>query len=153
MGNSRYKTARLKNQINMNKEAFLRGFMDQVWNNQAYDKVEKYIHKEYKIHLDTEDKWEGQTLSHAAFKKRLKFSFDSFPDMNFEITSAITEEKHVAITWVLTGTNLGMIGGLQPTGKTIKTKGLTIYHFKENLINGHTQVFDRGSVMKQLGFV
>ena len=31
-------------------------------------------------------------------------------DMNFEITSAIPEENHVAITWILTGTNLGMIG-------------------------------------------
>ena len=37
--------------------------------------------------------------------------------------------------------------------KSINTKGLTIYHFKDNLINGHTQVFDRITVMKQLGFM
>jgi len=53
----------------------------------------------------------------------------------------------------LTGTNLGMIGEITSTNKTIKTKGFTIYHFKDNLINGHSQVFDRQTVMRQLGFI
>ena len=137
----------------MNKEAFLREFMEEIWNKKRFDKVERYIHKEYSIHLDTADPWEGKTLSHSEFKERLKFSFDSFPDMNFEITSAISEENHVAISWILTGTNLGMIGDYPPTSKSIKTKGFTIYYFKNNLISGHTQVFDRVTVMKQLGFI
>lgn len=136
----------------MNKENFLREFMNVVWNHQAFDKVEKYVHSEYTIHLDTSDPWEGKTLTHSEFKERLKYSFDSFPDMNFEITSAISEENHVAITWNLTGTNLGMIGEYPPRNKKIATKGLTIYHFKDDLINGHTQVFDRLTVMKQLGY-
>ncbi len=137
----------------MNKEAFLREFMQEIWNKQAFDKVEHFVHKAYTIHLDTTDPWEGKTLTHSEFKERLKFSFDSFPDMHFEITSAIPEENHVAINWILTGTNLGSIGGYPPTGKSIKATGMTIYHFKENLISGHTQVFDRVSVMKQLGFM
>jgi len=137
----------------MIKESFLRDFMNEIWNKQNFDKVEQYVHKEYTIHLDTTDPWEGKTLTRSEFKERLSFSFNSFPDMNFEITSAIPEENHVAITWILTGTNLGMIGGYPPTKKTINTKGITIYHFKDNLINGHTQVFDRITVMKQLGFI
>ena len=137
----------------MNKEIFLREFMDEVWNKQGFDKVEKYVHNEYTIHLDTTDPWEGKTLSHSEFKKRLKYSFDSFPDMNFEITSAIEEENHVAVTWILTGTNLGMIGAFPATNKKIETRGITIYHFKDDLINGHTQVFDRKTVAKQLGFI
>lgn len=137
----------------MNKEIFLRDFMNDVWNKQGFDKVEKYVHDGYTIYLDTADPWEGKTLSHEEFKKRLKFSFNSFPDMNFEITSAIEEENHVAITWILTGTNLGMIGELPPTNKRIEAKGITIYHFKDNLISGHTQIFDRKIVAKQLGFI
>ncbi len=137
----------------MNREFLLREFMDEIWNKQSFDKVEQYVHKEYTIHLDANDPWEGKTLNHAKFKERLKFSFNSFPDMNFEITSVISEENHVAITWILTGTNLGMIGGNPPTKKSINTKGMTIYYFKNNLINGHTQVFDRITAMKQLGFI
>lgn len=136
----------------MNKEAFLRKFMTEVWNQQAFDKVEKYVHPNYNVHLDTADPWEGKALDHKEFVKRLRFSFDSFPDMHFDITSAIEEENHVAISWVLTGTNLGLIAGYPPTRKAINTKGFTIYHFTDGLISGHTQVFDRTTVMKQLGF-
>ena len=136
----------------MNKESILRSFMQEVWNNQRKDLIEKFVAKEYVIHLDTGDHWEGKTLDHKEFIKRLDFSFDSFPDMNFEIISAIEEESHVAISWILTGTNLGMIENFPPTNKKINTKGMTIYHFQGNLISGHTQVFDRLTVMKQLGF-
>ena len=137
----------------MDKELFLREFMKEIWNKKNYDKVEQYVHEAYTVHLDTGDPWDGKTLTHSEFRKRLSFSFNSFPDMNFEITSAIPEENHVAITWILTGTNLGMIGEYAPTKKAIDTTGITIYHFKDNLISGHTQVFDRTTVMKQLGFI
>lgn len=136
----------------MSKETLLRNFMEEVWNGQGFDRVGHFVHPEYTIHLDTADPWEGQTLDHAEFQKRLRFSFDSFPDMHFEITSAIEDEGHVAITWILTGTNTGKIGDFPPTGKSIRTNGMTIYHFREGLISGHTQVFDRQTVMRQLGF-
>jgi len=137
----------------MNKAAFLQEFMNEIWNKKNFDKVQQYVHPAYTVHLDTADPWEGKTLSHAEFKKRLNFSFNSFPDMNFEVTSAISDENHVAVTWILTGTNLGNIGEYPATNKSINTNGFTIYHFKDDLINGHTQVFDRITVMKQLGFI
>jgi len=127
--------------------------MDEVWNKQGFDKVEKYVHSQYAIYLDPGDQWEGKTLNHHEFKERLRFSFDSFPDMKFEITSAIEDENHVAITWILTGTNFGPIGAYPAKKKSINTNGMTIYHFKDNLISGHMQVFDRFTVMKQLGFM
>ena len=137
----------------MNKEQILRGFINEVWNKQEFDKVGKYIHSEYTVHLDTADPWEGKTISHPEFKNRLKYSFDSFPDMHFEITSAIEDENHVAATWILTGTNLGMIGEFHATNKKIETPGITIYHFTDDLISGHTQVFDRKTVARQLVFI
>ncbi|CAM1342289.1 ester cyclase [Tenacibaculum aestuarii] len=138
----------------MNKESFLREFMEEVWNKKNFQKINQYIHNEYTIHLDQDDPWEGKTLSHSEFKNRMIIgSFQPFPDMRFEITSAIEEENCVAVTWVLTGTNLGKIGEHPPTKKAINTKGITIYHFKNNLISGHTQVFDKKTVMKQLGFL
>ncbi len=137
----------------MSKEKVLRDFINQVWNNQKKDLVEKYVSDEYTVHLDTGDNWEGKVLSHQEYKERLDFSFNSFPDMHFEITSAIEEENHVAITWILTGTNLGKINDFPPTNNTIRTRGMTIYYFTNNLVSGHSQVFDRRTVMEQLGFL
>ncbi len=137
----------------MTKEKILRDFMEKIWNQQQKELVDKFVDESYHIYLDTGDNWEGKVLNHEEFKERLDFSFRSFPDINFEITSAIEEENHVAINWILTGTNLGKIGELPPTMKKIKTNGITIYHFNGNLISGHTQVFDRNLVTKQLGFL
>ena len=137
----------------MDRISFLEAFMEEIWNNKNKDVVEKYVHAEYKIHLDAGDPWEGKILSHEEFKKRLAFSFNSFPDIHFNIQSVIADGDHVAITWVMTGTNLGSIGDLPPTNKFIETNGMTIYHFKEDKINGHTQVFDRNTVFKQLGYI
>lgn len=138
----------------MDKASFLREFMDEVWNKKNLEKIEHYLHPEYKIHLDPGDSWEGKTLTHSEFRERMEQgSFVPFPDMNFEITSTIEEENYVAATWILTGTNLGQIGGYPPTKRSINTRGMTIYHFKDGLINGHTQIFDRTTVMQQLGFM
>ncbi|MGO3708200.1 MAG: ester cyclase [Mesonia hippocampi] len=138
----------------MNKKALLKEFIEEIWNKKHFYKIEQYIHDKYTIYLDPGDPWEGKTLSLSEFKNRMELgSFKSFPDMKFEITTAIEEEDHVAITWVLTGTNLGPINIHPPTKKHIKTKGITIYHFKNNLISGHTQIFDRKLVIEQLGFI
>ena len=37
----------------MNKESFLREFIDEKWNNLRFGKVEQYVHSAYTIHLDT----------------------------------------------------------------------------------------------------
>lgn len=137
----------------MNNEAILRNFLQKVWNEKDMNSVDQFVHTSYLIHIDTGDPWEGKTLDLEDFKVRLKYSFDSFPDINFDIQSAISDGNYVAITWIMTGTNLGRIGGLAPTGKTICTKGATIYHFVNGKVCGHSQVFDRTTVMKQLGLI
>ena len=137
----------------MNNENILRDFMQKIWNEKDLNIVDKFVHTSYTIHTDTGDPWEGKTLDLEEFKVRLHYSFDSFPDINFDIESAISDGNYVAITWIMTGTNLGKIGGFPPTGKSIKTKGVTIYHFEKGKVCGHSQVFDRTTVMKQLGFM
>ena len=136
----------------MSKTDFLKSFMEEIWNQKKLDHIADYVHPNYKIHIDTGDPWEGKLLSHELFLQRLHHSFVPFPDIHFEILSAIEEQYHVAITWQMTGTNLGAIGTLPATGKSIKTPGMTIYHFEDGLIAGHSQVFNRGLVQQQLGF-
>jgi len=136
----------------MDKESFLKEFIKRVWNEQDFNSVEIFVSPKYTVHLDTGDPWEGKTLNHAEFRERLKYSFSSFPDIHFDIQTMVSDGDYVAITWVMTGTNLGKIEKYPPTGKSIKTTGMTIYHFTDGKISGHTQVFDRTTVIRQLGF-
>jgi predicted ester cyclase len=137
----------------IDKVAFIKDFIQKIWNEKQTQFIEKYIDSAYTIHTDKGDPWEGKTLSHADFLKRLDNSFVPFPDIHFDIQSTVTDGDHVAIIWIMTGTNSGSIASFPPTNKTIQTFGATIYYFKDNLISGHSQVFDQVTVMKQLGFM
>lgn len=137
----------------MDNEEILRAFMQKVWNEKNVDCISQYVASEYTVYRDNADPWEGKTLNHDDFKARLNYSFNSFPDINFDIKMAISDGDFVAITWVMTGTNTGSIGGYPPTNKKIQANGITIYHFNDGKVCGHTQVYDRTTIMKQLGFL
>ena len=137
----------------MKKEILIREFIQKVWNERNFDSITDYVASAYDIEKDPSDPWEGRTLNLEEFAMRLDYTFDSFPDIHFEIQTAISDGDHVAITWIMTGTNNGKMGHFLPTGKSINTTGETIYHFKNGKVSGHSQVFDRTTVMKQLGFI
>jgi steroid delta-isomerase-like uncharacterized protein len=137
----------------MNNETILRAFIDEIWNKKDTSRITYFVDEVYTIHLDAGDPWEGKTLNLREYEVRLQNSFIPFPDINFDIQTAVADGNAVAITWIMTGTNLGNMGTIPATGKAIKTFGATIYHFKNGKVCGHTQVFDRTTVMKQLGFL
>ena len=136
----------------MKKEILIREFIQKVWNEKNFDRITKYITPDYKIYSDLSDPWDGRTLNYVDYAMRLDYYFDSFPDVNFEIKTAIREGASVAIIWVKTGINNGKHGAFPPTGKSIRTIGSTIFHFNKGKICGHTQVFDRVTVIKQLDY-
>lgn len=137
----------------MDNTHLLREFMQRVWNEKNTDAVQDYLAEAYTVYVDNADPWEGKTLNRAEFITRLRNTFDPFPDVHFHIKTAIADGDRVAITWVMTGTHLGPIGGYPATGKQIEADGMTIYHFQNGKICGHMQVFDRTAVMRQLGFI
>ena len=137
----------------MTNEIILRDFMQKVWNEKDVNGIAAFVDPAYTIHIDTGDPWEGQTLNHLVFESRLNYSFNSFPDIHFAIQQAVSDGDYVAITWIMTGTNLGSIGDFPPTKRAINCLGTTIYQFRNGKVCGHSQVFDRTTVMRQLGFL
>jgi len=137
----------------MTNESILRRFLDRVWNNKDVSELEDFITSNYTIYLDPSDEWEGKTLNYQQFIRRLDDSFIPFPDIHFHILTAVSDSNYVAVTWEMTATNSGPIGDIPPTGKSIKTQGITIYYFKDGRISGHSQIFNRELVAQQLGFI
>ncbi len=137
----------------MTNEILVREFMQRIWNEKNLKDIPKYLASEYTIYLDNADPWEGKTLQHDEFATRLQHTFDPFPDVHFDIKTAVSDGNVVAITWIMTGTNTGKIGEWPATNKKIEAEGMTFYHIKDGKIAGHTQAYDRTSIMKQLGFI
>jgi len=134
-------------------ELTLRALFDRVWNSNDLDAIDELIADSYTVYSDPGDPWDGQTLTREGFRERVVISRSPFPDLTFEVGIMVPGEDHVAVSWVMRGTNTGPIGEVPPTGKAIEAKGLTIYHFQGGLISGHTQVSDRLAVMMQLGLL
>ncbi|MBK8698517.1 MAG: ester cyclase [Saprospiraceae bacterium] len=137
----------------IDNETTLREFMQEIWNEKNVENISLYLADEYVIFIDNADPWEGKTLSRKDFVTRLNYTFDSFPDIHFEIKTAVSDADLVAITWVMTGTNTGKIAGFPATNRKIAANGVTFYHFSDGKICGHTQVYDRTTIIRQLGFI
>ena len=56
----------------MNKNLFLGGFREIVWNKKQLDKIVKYAFKVNTIHLDPANPWEEKVWSHSAFVYRME---------------------------------------------------------------------------------
>ena len=101
----------------MKNEVILKRFIQKVWNEKDFDSITKFIASKYTVYCDSSDPWEGKALNYEEFAMRLDYSFDSFPDINFEIQSTISDGDNVAITWIMTGINNGRNGAFPPTNK------------------------------------
>ncbi len=83
--------------------------------------------------------------------------FAGFPEMDYEVTRTIAAEEVVVTQWTFTGTNTGPLGPpafgqrMEPTGRTIRFRGVTIYDVSDGLIQRETTYMDLATLMVELG--
>ena len=135
-----------------NLKSILRTFMEQVWNNGNFSRIEEFVATRYEIKNDPGDPWDGQTLTITTFKERVLYSRNAFPDLHFEIQEMIEEKETVAVSWLMSGTHKGDLPQLPATGKSFSISGITLYYFEEGKLCGHTQAFDRLGFLSQMEF-
>jgi len=133
----------IKNKLSM--------LLEQVWNKGNLDLVDELIAPQYTIHHDPGDPWDGQSLDHAAFKERVLYSRNAFPDLHFAVQEYVPAEEMVAVSWYLSGTHEGNLTEIPATGKKINLSGITIYYFSNGRITGHWQVIDQLTFLSQIG--
>ena len=83
--------------------------------------------------------------------------FKGFSEMDYEVTRTIAAESVVVIQWTFTGTHDRPLGApvfdspLEPTNRTIRLRGVSIYDFKDLLINRETMYIDLATLWVELG--
>jgi predicted ester cyclase len=75
----------------------------------------------------------------------------AFPDLKFEIDDIFAEGDRVVVRYTMVGTNQGSYMGAAPTGKKVSLNGICIYKIAGGRLVESWQVFDRLSLMQQLG--
>jgi len=132
------------------KREILQRFIQTVWNEGNIDAIPEFIAEKYTVIHDPGDPWDGMELDVAGFQDRVSTSRAPVPDQRFEINELYESESSVCVTWFWTGTHLGEIAGIPPSGKKLHMSGATVYYFENNRITGHWQIADRLGVFHQL---
>ena len=83
--------------------------------------------------------------------------FIGFDEIDFEVKRTIAADEVVVTEWVFTGTHTGPLGPpvfeerLDPTGRTIQFRGVTVYDVSEGLIQRETIYMDLATLVVELG--
>ena len=83
--------------------------------------------------------------------------FIGFSEMDYELKRTIAADGVVVTEWIFTGTHTGPLGPpvfeehLEPTGRTIQFRGVTVYDVSEGLIQRETIYMDLATLLVELG--
>jgi hypothetical protein len=83
--------------------------------------------------------------------------FKGFSEMDYQVTRTIAAESVVVIQWIFTGTHDGILGPpvfnphLEPTGRTICLRGISIFDLRDLLIQQETMYIDLATLWVELG--
>ena len=83
--------------------------------------------------------------------------FIGFEDVDYEVRRTIVADEVVVTEWVFTGTHAGPLGPpvfeeqLEPTGRTIQFRGVTVYDVRDGLIQRETIYMDLATLLVELG--
>ena len=126
-----------------NKKSLTRS-LDEVWNNGNYSIIPEVISPDY-IYTNGGDKGlEG-------FEQFVKNMRTTFPDLHYAVDEMIGEGNTLATRVTLTGTFLGKMGNIEPTGKSIKLTHVLISRFADGKCIETTSFHDMLAFSQQLG--
>jgi predicted ester cyclase len=78
-------------------------------------------------------------------------SWSAFPDLRYTVENITADGDRVVVQFVLEGTQHGEFLGIAPTGKTVRTLGMTSYRFTDERIAEILVLADFITVLRQLG--
>ena len=127
----------------------VRFFTEEVWNKKNFQLFDKMIHPDFQYN----DPVTPEVNSKEEYKAFISRIQTISPDMNYEMIDVIAEDDKVVVLYSWTGTPVEEVAGIPPTGKKLEHKGTAIYYFDNDQIIKIWDVWDRYSVLKQLGII
>jgi steroid delta-isomerase-like uncharacterized protein len=129
----------------------IRLWFEEVWNQGREEAIDAMCAKNAVGHGQTHDGTDIVGPEH--FKEFWRAFRGGFTSIHIEIHRTIAEEELAMAQWTITMTHTGPFLGLQPTGKQISAKGISIQRFVDGKIVEAWDNWDQLSVMVQLGAV
>jgi steroid delta-isomerase-like uncharacterized protein len=95
----------------------------------------------------------GGRMDREAHATALAASLAAMPDLRLTVEEQIGEGDAVVTRWSATGTQLGALFGIPPTGRRVSATAIHIHHVRDGRIVDQWEQFDTLGVLGQLGLV
>ena len=132
-------------------KSVVREFFEEVLNADNLDRADELVSPGYVEHQELPGGEDRQGIEVA--KGFLSLMRRAFPDFRFEVEDLIAEGDKVAARVSVSGTHLGEMMGLAPTGKRISTSGIEVFRFEGGNIAEHWAAFEALDMLQQIGMV
>ncbi len=94
----------------------------------------------------------GQGTGPEGYIKFFTMMRTAFPDLKIEVEQLVADGDKVAFAYMITGTHEGVfMEEVEPTGKTIKARGMQISKFENGKMTERWGSSDELGILKQLG--
>ena len=118
------------------------------WNNGQFDDIENVVSPGFEL-LESPGFEPRQGIDY--FKKYISNTRVTYPDFRLVVNETVYEKEKIAYIWTVTGTHLGT-GDINPTGRTINGKGMSVLHFDGGKIINEWRSNNNLQWLMQLGF-
>lgn len=127
-------------------KAVVRSFVH-AWNSRDFDRFDALMGEYAVLHLAA-----GDLRCDPAGTRAIAEEWTAaFPDSRFTLLALIAEDDRVVAHMPYSGTHLGAIMGLEPTGRSCTVDEIVIFRIADGRIAEAWEVFDEAGMWRQLG--
>ena len=127
--------------------ALVRRYYDELWNQWRLDLIPELLADNLRFRGSL-----GATVQgHRAFADYVQTVRAAFPDFHNHVESMLAEDTRVVARLQYTGTHLGKLLGISPSGKSISYTSVATFAIGGNKIMSVWVLADRYELMQQLG--
>jgi steroid delta-isomerase-like uncharacterized protein len=126
-----------------------RRFLDEAFNRGDLDALDDILDPAYVDHNAPP----GTPPGIEPIKGMIAGFRSAFPDVNMRIEDQIAEGDRVATRYTFTGTHMGNLMGIPPSGKSVSMTGITIARIADGKMVEGWVVYELLSLMQQIGVV
>lgn len=127
----------------------IRRIIDEAFNAGQFDVVDETLAAEYLDHQAGPDAPRGP----EGFKGFVRAFRTAFPDVEVTVEDLIAERDKVALRVTWHGTQLGALGGVPATGRSVEFAGFHVYRVEDGKVTEHWGLQDDLGLLLQLGVV
>lgn len=132
------------------KQILVQRFFDELCNGRKLNAADELVAAGH-IYHDPSSPWAGQ--GPEGVKQVIATYHNAFPDAHWRVHEVLTSGDTAVARWTGSGTHLGDLPGLPPTGRRVEVAGIWMFRIAGNQITESWDCWDFYGMMAQLGAV